>query len=95
MKQSNSNNNNNSTNSNHNQNNTLSTINTNKNYAHLIQINDAEYINSINEITFFEHVKKALRTSEVYKNFLRCIALFNQEVVNRQELIKLVEPYLG
>jgi histone deacetylase complex regulatory component SIN3 len=49
----------------------------------------------ITEMTFFELVKKALRTPEVYKNFLRCIALFNQEVVTRSDLIKLVEPYLG
>jgi histone deacetylase complex regulatory component SIN3 len=49
----------------------------------------------ITEMTFFELVKKALRTPEVYKNFLRCIALFNQEIVTRTDLIKLVEPYLG
>ena len=79
-----------------NNNNTLSTINTNTNYNNnnLMQINDADYINSINEVTFFEYVKKALRTPEVYKNFLRCLALFNQEVVTTLELVKLVEPYL-
>lgn len=61
----------------------------------LVQLNDVDYINSINEVTFFEHVKRALRTPDVYKNFLRCIALFNQEVVTSMELIKLAEPFLG
>lgn len=31
----------------------------------------------------------------MYENFLRCIALFNQEVVSGAELLQLVTPFLG
>ena len=50
---------------------------------------------SLNEVTFFERLKKALRTQQVYDNFLKCLALFNQDIVTRAELIALVEPFLG
>ena len=49
----------------------------------------------LNEITFFDRLKKALRTQQVYDNFLKCLALFNQDIVTRAELIALVEPFLG
>ena len=50
---------------------------------------------TLNEITFFERLKKALRTQQVYDNFLKCLALFNQDIVTHTELISLVEPFLG
>ena len=40
-------------------------------------------------------VRKALRNQEVYENFLRCLVLFNHEVVSRSELVQLVQPFLG
>ncbi len=49
----------------------------------------------MSESSFFEKIKKALRTQQVYENFLKCLALFNQEIVSRSELIQLVEPFLG
>nr|XP_057901878.1 paired amphipathic helix protein Sin3a-like [Doryrhamphus excisus] len=47
------------------------------------------------ETMFFEKVKKALRSSEAYENFLRCLHIFNQEVISRAELVQLVVPFLG
>uniref|UniRef100_A0A3Q2ZJC4 Paired amphipathic helix protein Sin3a n=1 Tax=Kryptolebias marmoratus TaxID=37003 RepID=A0A3Q2ZJC4_KRYMA len=47
------------------------------------------------ETMFFEKVKKALRSSEAYDNFLRCLHIFNQEVISRTELVQLVIPFLG
>ncbi|XP_052006215.1 paired amphipathic helix protein Sin3a-like isoform X2 [Xyrauchen texanus] len=47
------------------------------------------------ESLFFEKVRKALRSSEVYDNFLRCLVIFNQEVISRAELVQLVLPFLG
>ncbi|XP_062846055.1 paired amphipathic helix protein Sin3a [Trichomycterus rosablanca] len=47
------------------------------------------------ETLFFEKVRKALRSSEAYDNFLRCLVLFNQEVISRAELVQLVLPFLG
>ena len=40
-------------------------------------------------------VRKVLRSQEVYENFLRCLVLFNQEVISRTELIQLAQPFLG
>ena len=31
----------------------------------------------------------------MYENFLRCLVLFNQEVISRTELIQLAQPFLG
>lgn len=40
-------------------------------------------------------VRKALRSAEAYDNFLRCLVIFNQEVISRAELLQLVLPFLG
>lgn len=64
-------------------------------YAASVAQTDAARYGSLNEFTFFERVKKALRTQQVYENFLKCLALFNQGVVTRGELVALVEPFLG
>ncbi|KAG7230881.1 hypothetical protein INR49_024908 [Caranx melampygus] len=47
------------------------------------------------ETLFFEKVRKALRSAEAYDNFLRCLVIFNQEVISRAELVQLVLPFLG
>uniref|UniRef100_A0A671TY26 Paired amphipathic helix protein Sin3a n=1 Tax=Sparus aurata TaxID=8175 RepID=A0A671TY26_SPAAU len=47
------------------------------------------------ETMFFEKVRKALRSSEAYDNFLRCLHIFNQEVISRAELVQLVIPFLA
>uniref|UniRef100_A0A3P8USN6 SIN3 transcription regulator family member Aa n=1 Tax=Cynoglossus semilaevis TaxID=244447 RepID=A0A3P8USN6_CYNSE len=47
------------------------------------------------ESLFFEKVRKALRSTEAYDNFLRCLVIFNQEVISRAELVQLVLPFLG
>uniref|UniRef100_A0AAZ3Q0Z6 Paired amphipathic helix protein Sin3a n=1 Tax=Oncorhynchus tshawytscha TaxID=74940 RepID=A0AAZ3Q0Z6_ONCTS len=47
------------------------------------------------ESMFFEKVRKALRNAEAYDNFLRCLVIFNQEVISRAELVQLVLPFLG
>uniref|UniRef100_A0A8C5GE67 Histone deacetylase interacting domain-containing protein n=1 Tax=Gouania willdenowi TaxID=441366 RepID=A0A8C5GE67_GOUWI len=38
------------------------------------------------EALFFEKVRKALRSTEAYDNFLRCLVIFNQEVISRAEV---------
>jgi hypothetical protein len=40
-------------------------------------------------------VRRALRNQDVYDNFLRCLVLFNQEVISRGELIQLTTPFLN
>ncbi|KAI4584634.1 hypothetical protein MJG53_020677, partial [Ovis ammon polii x Ovis aries] len=46
-------------------------------------------------LTDLEQVRRVLKSQEVYENFLRCIALFNQELVSGSELLQLVGPFLG
>ena len=42
-----------------------------------------------------KQVRKAFKNQDVYENFLRCLVLFNQEVVSRNELVQMVQPFLG
>lgn len=44
---------------------------------------------------YFFQVRKSLRSQDVYENFLRCLVLFNQEIVSKSELVLLVTPFLG
>ena len=43
----------------------------------------------------FVQVRKALKNPELYDNFLRCLVLFNQEVISRAELVQLAANFLG
>ena len=40
-------------------------------------------------------MRVALRSPEVYENFLRCLVLFNQEVISRAELVQLTGSFLS
>ena len=60
-----------------------------------VSLAEAGKFGSLNEFAFFDKVRKALRNQEVYDNFLRCLVLFNQEVVSRTELIQLTTPFLS
>lgn len=60
-----------------------------------ITLAEAGKYGTLNEYAFFDKVRKALRNPEVYENFLRCLVLFNQEVISRTELVQLVQPFLG
>uniref|UniRef100_A0A8C4IKX1 Paired amphipathic helix protein Sin3a n=1 Tax=Dicentrarchus labrax TaxID=13489 RepID=A0A8C4IKX1_DICLA len=46
-------------------------------------------------VYLLSQVRKALRSAEAYDNFLRCLFIFNQEVISRAELVQLVLPFLG
>jgi len=60
-----------------------------------ITLAEAGKYGTLNEFAFFDKVRKALRNQEVYDNFLRCLVLFNQEVISRTELVQLIQPFLG
>lgn len=40
-------------------------------------------------------VRKALKSTEVYENFLRCLLLYNHEIVSRTELLGLATNFIG
>ena len=52
-------------------------------------------IDVIEMCRFFYQVRKALRSKDVYDNFLRCLVLFNQEVISRPELVQLSSTFLS
>ncbi|XP_055919847.1 paired amphipathic helix protein Sin3a isoform X2 [Eupeodes corollae] len=60
-----------------------------------ITYSEAFRYGSLEEGAFFDKVRKALRSPEVYENFLRCLTLFNQEIVSKTELLNLVSPFLS
>ena len=69
-------------------------------YSHTIKLNRPfKFINDCYLTLFFwfshAQVRRLFKSQEVYENFLRCIALFNQEVVSGAELLQLVTPFLG
>ncbi|XP_075233367.1 paired amphipathic helix protein Sin3a-like isoform X2 [Lycorma delicatula] len=49
---------------------------------------------TLKEYAFFDKVYRALGNEEVYENFLRCIVLFNEEIVTKEELVLLIAPFL-
>lgn len=60
-----------------------------------ITLSEASKFGSLNDYAFFDKVRKALRSPEVYENFLRCLTLFNQEIISRIELVLLITPFLS
>ena len=60
-----------------------------------VSLGEAQRFGTLNEFAFFDKVRKALKNNEVYDNFLRCLVLFNQEVISRSELVQVVSPFLN
>uniref|UniRef100_A0A8D9BTT3 Paired amphipathic helix protein Sin3a n=1 Tax=Cacopsylla melanoneura TaxID=428564 RepID=A0A8D9BTT3_9HEMI len=54
----------------------------------------AKYGN-LNDYAYFDKVRKAFHNPQVYENFLRCLILYNHEIISRVELLQLVTPYLN
>ncbi|KAJ3648743.1 hypothetical protein Zmor_020522 [Zophobas morio] len=60
-----------------------------------VTLAEAGKYGTLNDYAFFDKVRKAVRSQEVYNNFLRCLILFNQEIISKSELIMVVSPFLG
>ncbi|XP_015185783.1 PREDICTED: paired amphipathic helix protein Sin3a isoform X2 [Polistes dominula] len=60
-----------------------------------VTIAEAGKYGTLNDYAFFDKVRKALKSQEVYENFLRCLVLFNKEIISKTELIQLITPFLG
>jgi paired amphipathic helix protein Sin3a len=56
---------------------------------------DAARSGTLQDYAFFDKVRESLRTSDVYDNFLRCLTLYNQEIVSKSELMTLITPFLS
>ncbi|XP_044596895.1 paired amphipathic helix protein Sin3a-like isoform X2 [Cotesia glomerata] len=60
-----------------------------------ITIAEAGKYGSLSDYAFFDKVRKHLKSTEVYDNFLRCLVIFNDEVISKSEMVLLVTPFLG
>jgi len=50
---------------------------------------------NLNDYAFFDKVRRILKSPDVYDNFLRCLNLFNYELVSKMELLQMVTPCLS
>ncbi|CAB3383189.1 Hypothetical predicted protein [Cloeon dipterum] len=60
-----------------------------------VSLAEAGKLCSLNDYAFFDKVRKALKNPDIYENFLRCLSLFNHEIVSGTELVQLVTPFLS
>ncbi|XP_050306229.1 paired amphipathic helix protein Sin3b [Anthonomus grandis grandis] len=60
-----------------------------------VSLSEAGKYGTLNDYAFFDKVRKALRSQEIYNNFLRCLILFNQEIISKSELLQVVTAFLG
>ncbi|XP_046452720.1 paired amphipathic helix protein Sin3b-like isoform X1 [Daphnia pulex] len=51
---------------------------------------------TMNELAFFDKVRRvACRSRDVYENFLRCLVMYNQEIISKMELLQITTPFLS
>ncbi|XP_063217594.1 paired amphipathic helix protein Sin3b isoform X4 [Bacillus rossius redtenbacheri] len=60
-----------------------------------ISLAEACKYGTLTEYAFFDKVRKAFRSNGAYQNFLRCLILYNNEIISKVELVQLVTPFLG
>ena len=56
---------------------------------------EASKMANLNEYSFFDKVRKALKNQEVYDNFLRFLVLYNHEILSKSELLSMTTNFLG
>ncbi|XP_077299211.1 SIN3 transcription regulator family member A [Arctopsyche grandis] len=56
---------------------------------------EAAKYGSLGDFSFFDRVRKALKSQEVYDNFLRCLLLFTNEIVSKSELLAVTAPFFS
>lgn len=60
-----------------------------------VTVSEASKIGTLQEYHFFDKVRRALRCQTAYDNFLRCLLMYNNELIGKQELLLLVQTYLS
>lgn len=60
-----------------------------------VSLAEASKLASLNEYSFFDKVRKALKNQEVYDNFLRFLVLYNHEILSKSELLSMMNNFLG
>lgn len=60
-----------------------------------VSLAEASRYGTLADAAFFDKLREALRSTEVYENFLRCLTLYNQEIVSKTELLTIITPFLS
>lgn len=60
-----------------------------------IKINKPNHRGTMEELEFFDKVRKTIGNLSTYNEFLKILNLFSQEIVDAKSLIARVEPFLG
>lgn len=60
-----------------------------------VTLAEASRYGTLADAAFFDKLREALRSTEVYENFLRCLTLYNQEIVSKSELLTIINPFLS
>lgn len=47
------------------------------------------------ELVYFERAKQRLRNKDAYSDFLKCLSMYTQEIISRQELLQLLNDVIG
>ncbi|EFO25910.1 hypothetical protein LOAG_02581 [Loa loa] len=58
-------------------------------------VEEAVKFGTVEDYLFFDKVRKALIDNGVHENFLRCLALYNQSIISKNELVELLTPFIG
>ena len=67
-------------------------LNSSKDYS----VADVGKYGTMNELAFFDKVRRvACRSRDVYDNFLRCLVMYNQEIISKMELLQVTTPFLN
>ncbi|MFH4982381.1 hypothetical protein AB6A40_009090 [Gnathostoma spinigerum] len=59
-----------------------------------VELSEAKKYATAEEYLFFDKVRKLLTDEIIFDNFLRCIVLYNQSIISKNELLELVQPFL-
>ncbi|KAL3998087.1 Sin3 co-repressor family protein [Acanthocheilonema viteae] len=58
-------------------------------------VEEAAKFGTVEDYLFFDKIRKALIDNGVHENFLRCLALYNQSIISKNELVELLTPFIG
>ncbi|KAG2448373.1 hypothetical protein HYH02_006955 [Chlamydomonas schloesseri] len=47
------------------------------------------------ELSYFERAKQRLRNKDAYNDLLKCLSMYTQEIISRQELLQLLNDIIG
>lgn len=58
-----------------------------------VTLAEAARYGTLHDFSFFDRCRIMLKHPHVYDNFLRCLRIYNEEVISRQELLAMTTPF--